>query len=79
MWGAGPTGVLVYMKGPIVAGVLVKNVWSMGGHHGMGGNGNSMFLTQPFFNYNFEGGWYVGTSPILTIDWQIRTQPAFIF
>jgi Protein of unknown function (DUF1214) len=27
VWGGGPTGVLVYMKGPVVAGVLVNNVW----------------------------------------------------
>ena len=34
VWGGGPTGVLVYMKGPIVAGALVNNVWSFGGTPG---------------------------------------------
>ena len=70
VWGGGPTAVLVYMNGPIVAGALANNVWSFGGTHGPGGNSYNAFLTQPFFNYNFGGGWYVGTSPIITADWQ---------
>ena len=66
VWGGGPTGVLVYMKGPWVAGVLVNNVWSFGGTSGRGGSSYNMFLTQPFVNYNFGEGWYAGTSPIIT-------------
>ena len=69
VWGGGPTGVLVYMKGPWVAGALVNNVWSFGGTSGRGGTSYNMFLTQPFVNYNFGGGWYVGTSPIITANW----------
>jgi hypothetical protein len=69
VWGAGPTGVLVYMKGPWVAGVLANNVWSLGGTSGRGGTNYNMFLTQPFVNYNFGEGWYVGTSPIITANW----------
>jgi hypothetical protein len=70
VWGGGPTGVLVYMKGPWVAGALVNNVWSFGGTSGRGGTSYNMFLTQPFVNYNFGGGWYVGTSPIITANWR---------
>ncbi len=69
VWGAGPTGVLVYMKGPIVAGVLANNVWSFGGTSMRGGTKYNMFLTQPFVNYNFGEGWYAGTSPIITANW----------
>ena len=69
VWGGGPTGVLVYMKGPSVAGVLVNNVWSFGGTSGRGGTRYNMFLTQPFVNYNFGEGWYVGTSPLITANW----------
>jgi non-heme chloroperoxidase len=25
--------------------------------------------SQPIFNYNFGGGWYVGSSQIITADW----------
>jgi hypothetical protein len=69
VWGGGPTGVLVYLKGPWVAGVLVNNVWSFGGASGRGGTSYNMFLTQPFANYNFGEGWYVGSSPIITANW----------
>jgi hypothetical protein len=69
VWGAGPTAVLVYMNGPWVAGALVNSVWSLGGSSGRGGTRYNMFLTQPFVNYNFGAGWYVGTSPIITANW----------
>jgi hypothetical protein len=69
VWGGGPTAVVVYMKGPWVAGVLVNNVWSFGGSSGPYGTRYNQFLTQPFVNYNFGGGWYVGSSPIVTANW----------
>ena len=69
VWGGGPTGVLVYMKGPWVAGVLVNNVWSFGGTSGRGGTRYNTFLAQLFANYNFGGGWYVGSAPIVTANW----------
>lgn len=69
VWGAGPTAVLVYMNGPWVAGALANNIWSFGGTHGPGGNAYNNFLLQPFVNYNFDGGWYVGSAPIITANW----------
>jgi hypothetical protein len=72
VWGLGPTGVLVYMTGPWVAGVLVNNVWSLGGHTAADGLSTSRynsFTGQPFLNYNMKGGWYVGTSPLFTANW----------
>jgi hypothetical protein len=69
VWGGGPTGVLVYMKGPWVAGVLANSIWSFGGTPGLGGTRYNSFLTQPFVNYNFGGGWYVGSSPVITASW----------
>jgi hypothetical protein len=76
-WGGGPTAVLVYMKGPVVAGVLANNVWSLGGTTGRGGTKYNMFLTQPFMNYNFGEGWYVGTSPIITANWLMTGDQAW--
>jgi len=70
VWGGGPTGVLVYMEGPWVAGVLVNKVWSFGGTKGPLGNAYNNFLTQPFVNYNFRGSWYVTSSPIVTTNWE---------
>jgi hypothetical protein len=69
VWGGGPTGVLVYMKGPWVGGVVANNVWSFGGTQGLGGTRYNTFLVQPFVNYNFGGGWYVYSSPIITANW----------
>jgi hypothetical protein len=69
VWGAGPTGVLVYMKGPWVAGALANNIWSMGGTGGRDGTKYNLFTLQPFVNYNFGEGWYVGSSPIITANW----------
>ncbi len=69
VWGGGPTAVLVYMNGPWVAGALVNNVWSLGGTTVPGGTKYNNFLMQPFVNYNFGGGWYVGTSPVITANW----------
>jgi hypothetical protein len=70
VWGGGPTGVLVYLNGPWVVGALVNNVWSFGGTHGPFGTSYSNFLTQPFVNYNFGGGWYVTSSPAITANWE---------
>ena len=69
VWGAGPAAAVVYMKGPWVAGALVNNMWSFGGTPAPGGTRYDTFLVQPFANYNFGGGWYVGTSPIITANW----------
>jgi hypothetical protein len=69
MGGAGPTAVVVKLAGPWVAGALVNNVFSFGGTTGQGGTKVNAFLLQPFANYNFGDGWFVGSAPIITADW----------
>ena len=69
IWGLGPSVVVVKLAGPIVAGVLANNVFSLGGTTGRGGTRYSTFLLEPFFNYNFGEGWFVGTAPIVTANW----------
>ena len=65
-WGIGPSLVGLYMGKDIVAGALINNIWSVGGWSDKTVN----FMTlQPFFNYNFKGGWYLTTSPIITANW----------
>jgi hypothetical protein len=68
-WGLGPTFVMLHLdKGdPWVYGFLVNNVWSAG--NGAGGSYNN-FLLQPFVNYNFGGGLYVVSAPIVTANWK---------
>ena len=53
----------------LVAGVLVNNVFSFGGTPGLGGTRYNTVHRQPFVNYNFGEGWYVGTCPIITANW----------
>jgi hypothetical protein len=62
-WGLGPSVVALSMPGHWVLGVLVNQIWSVAGASA------SQMLIQYFVNYNFEGGWYLTTSPILTADW----------
>ena len=47
--------------------MLVNNVWPVG--NGAGGSYNNMVL-QPFVNYNFAGGTYLTTSPVVTANWK---------
>jgi len=68
-WGLGPSFVLLHLeKGdPWVYGFLANNVWSVGS--GSDASYNN-FLLQPFLNYNFEGGIYLTSAPIVTADWK---------
>jgi hypothetical protein len=68
-WGLGPTAVMLHLaKGdPWVYGVLLNNVWSVGNSDQADYNNG---LVQPFVNYNFHGGLYLTSSPILTVDWK---------
>jgi hypothetical protein len=77
VWGAGPTGAIVYLDGPIVTGALANNIWSFGGTSGRGGTKYNNFLLQPFFNYNFGGGWYLTTAPIITANWEVAGNKAW--
>jgi hypothetical protein len=64
----GPTFVALTIEGPWVLGVLVNNVWSVAGKSNRD-SVNAMTL-QPFVNYNFAGGWYLTSSPIITANWE---------
>jgi len=67
-YSAGPAFVALAIEGPWVVGVLVNNVWSFAGKSNRSAV-NAMTL-QPFVNYNFHGGWYLTSSPIITADWE---------
>ena len=69
-YGMGLSGVLLHLdKGnPWVYGALVNNVWSLSSDKRGGAYNNG--LIQPFLNYNFSGGLYLTSSPIMTVDWK---------
>jgi len=65
-YSAGPAAVALTMQGPWVVGALVNNQWSFAG---WGKDEFNQLLLQPFVNYNFDKGWYLLSSPILTANW----------
>ena len=69
VWGGGPTGVLVYMKGPWVAGVLANNVWSFGGTSGRFGTSYNMFPDAALRELQFRRRLVCHQPPIITANW----------
>jgi hypothetical protein len=69
-WGLGPTFVVLKLElgNPWVYGVLANNIWSLSSSKQGGAYNNG--LIQPFVNYNFPGGLYLVSGPILTVDWK---------
>jgi hypothetical protein len=67
-WGIGPTAVGLMIRGPWVVGGLINNLWSFASE-GNREDVNQM-LIQPFLNYNFPGGWFLTSSPIITANWE---------
>jgi hypothetical protein len=69
-WGLGPTFVVLHLDhgDPWVYGVLANNIWSLSSSKQGGSYNNG--LIQPFVNYNFKGGFYLVSGPILTVDWK---------
>jgi hypothetical protein len=69
-WGLGPSFVVLHLAkdSPWVYGVLVNNVWSLTNDKQGGAYNNG--LIQPFLNYNFKGGLYLTSAPIITVDWK---------
>jgi hypothetical protein len=66
-WGAGLSAVALTMPGRWVVGGLVSNVWGIDEDPG---DEINLFTFQPFVNYNFDKGWYLTFSPIVTADWE---------
>jgi hypothetical protein len=66
-WASGISGVGVFLQGPWVIGLLANNLWSFAGPEDR--QHVRQLTAQYFINYNFKGGWYVTSSPIITADW----------
>jgi len=62
-WGLGPSAVAVAQPHPWVVGVLANNLWNIAG------DSSNKMLIQYFINYNFEDGWYLTSSPIISANW----------
>lgn len=67
-WSAGPSAVVLTMPGRWVLGALANQLWSFAGEDDR--PDVSSMLIQPFINYNFDKGWYLTSSPIITANWE---------
>jgi len=66
-WAAGPAAVVLMMPGHWVVGGLASQIWDI---TDSGDEDISLLTLQPFANYNFGGGWYVSSAPVITADWE---------
>jgi hypothetical protein len=69
-WGIGPSVVLLTMPGNWVVGSLLSNVWSFAGS---GDRDVNIFTLQYFVNYNLPKGWYLTSAPIITANWEEKS------
>ena len=65
-YGLGPSGVLYYAESDWGAGVVLQNVWSLGGE---GRDEVNMFGGQYFLNYNLPDEWFLYSNSTITADW----------
>ena len=74
-WGLGPSVVVLHLEhgSPWVYGVLLNNVWSLSSSKQGGSYNNG--LIQPFVNYNFKGGLYLTSAPIVDRRLEGRQRP----
>lgn len=64
--GIGPSALLYYAKDAWGAGVVLQNVWSLGGS---GVNKVNELSAQYFLNYNLPHGWFLYSNATVTADW----------
>jgi hypothetical protein len=70
-YGFGPSGVLYYAKDQWSAGVVLQNVWSLGG---LDINRVNTFAAQYIFNYNLPNGWFLYSNSTVTSNWIADTR-----
>src|ERR1051326_1805871 len=68
-WAAGPSVVGLVQPGNWTLGALVNNLWSFAGDKDRAEVHS--FLLQYFIDYNFEAGWYLTSSPLITSNWKL--------
>jgi hypothetical protein len=67
-WCVGPTAVALMQPGHWTFGLLVNQLWSIGGPDDR--TGVSFLTMQYFVNYNLAHAWYLASQPIITADFK---------
>ena len=70
-WGAGPSGVVVWMPGSWVTAVIISNTWSFAGNEERA-DVNQLYA-QLVANLNLGGGWYVTSAPVISANWNAES------
>jgi len=70
-FGIGPSALLYYAKDAWGAGVVLQNVWSLGGAAVNEVNEVNEFSAQYFLNYNLPHGWFLYSNATVTADWTV--------
>jgi hypothetical protein len=70
-WGGGLAAVVLTMPGHWVVGGLLTHMVDVASSGNDGSEADiSLTVIQPIMNYNFGGGWYVTSAPIVTANWE---------
>jgi hypothetical protein len=67
-WGAGPTAVVLTLRGPWTAGMLANHIWSFAGDGDRPDISNT-FL-QPFVAYTWPSAWTVSVQSESNYNWK---------
>jgi len=70
-WGAGPSGVLVWMPGSWVTALIVSNTWSFAGNDER--DDVNQLYAQMVANLNVGNGWYLTSAPVITANWEVES------
>jgi hypothetical protein len=66
-WSGGPTGAVIYSKGPWLNGLLVSHLASFPGNRHRGDV--NLTSIEPLVSYSFHSGWSVQCNPTISYDW----------
>jgi len=67
-WGAGPTGVVLALRGPWTMGLLANHIWSFAGDDDRQDISNTFI--QPFVSYTWPSAWTASVTSESTYNWE---------
>jgi len=70
-WGAGPTAVVLNVRGSLTVGMLANHIWSYAGDSDRDDISSSLF--QPFAAYTWPSAWTLSLQSETTYNWESET------
>jgi hypothetical protein len=75
-WLLGPAAIFIFTPRRTVVGVVVKNLWSVGGDSDR--RDVSTFVLQPLLNINLDQGWFITSKPIIAANWKASSDERWL-